>query len=191
MATARVSVDHAIVRQHVERIGNHLAWHGAFFIDYFFDRESGRPEYIEANPRIGETVNAMLGGLNLPKLLVRISLGESPRRAPLGRLGIRTHNAMMIQMSAAHSGEGRVALLREMHQCFLKRGLYQNSRDELTRPGDDAASFLPWLGTTIEYLTWPRLARRTVSGTVRNYSLPEATTEQIKALPLDLLNNEF
>ena len=65
------------------QIGARLAWHGAFFIDYFYDHVSRRPEYIEANPRIGETVNAMLAGLNLPQLLVRISLGEAPPRAPL------------------------------------------------------------------------------------------------------------
>ena len=68
---------------------------------------NGRPEYIEANPRIGETVNALLSGVNLPQLLVEVSRGESPPPAPLGKVGVRTHNFMMILMSMAFEGQGR------------------------------------------------------------------------------------
>jgi hypothetical protein len=175
----------------VERIGGELGWHGAFFIDYFFDRESGRPEYIEANPRIGETVNAMSSGLNLPELLVRVSIGESPPRAPLGRVGVETHNILMILMSAAYDGHGRADLLREMYRCCRRTGIYRGSEDELTRPGADVLSFLPWLGIAIELLTWPGWAKHTVSKTVENYSLPESTTEHVKSLSLDLLNDVF
>jgi hypothetical protein len=191
MSTARISADHPAVRRQVERIGGELGWHGAFFIDYFFDRESGRPEYIEANPRIGETVNAMLSGLNLAELLVRVSMGDAPPRAPLGRVGVLTHNNLMILMSAAHQGLGRAALLREMYRCCARTGLYRGSVDELTRPGADPLSVLPWLGIAIELLTWPAWAKHTVRATVDNYSLPEATTEQIKSLPLELLTNVF
>ena len=134
MSTARISADHPIVREHVERIGEQLGWHGAFFIDYFFDRESGRPEYIEANPRIGETVNAMLSGLNLPELLVRVSLGESPPRAPLGRFGVSTHNFLMILMSAAHDGQSRAALLREMYRCLQQDGSVSRQRGRTDAP---------------------------------------------------------
>jgi predicted ATP-grasp superfamily ATP-dependent carboligase len=189
MSTARISADHPAVRQHVERIGGELGWHGAFFIDYFYDRESGRPEYIEANPRIGETVNAMLSGINLPELLVRVSLGESPPLAPLGRVGVNTHNSLMILMSAAYDGQGRQALLREICHLCARNGLYRGGEDELTRPTADGLSVLPWVGIAIELLTWPAWAKGTVRGTVENYSLPEATTEQIKALPVDLLDD--
>src|SRR4029079_9945314 len=143
MSTARVSADHGIVRQHVARIGDYLNWHGAFFIDYFYDRESGRPEYIECNPRGGEPVHAMLSGVNLPELLVRISLGESPAVAPLGCVGVRTHNLLMVLMSAAHEGQSRKAMSRELRQRAAGRGLYENSQDELIRPRDDPMSRLP------------------------------------------------
>ncbi len=187
MSTARTSADHPIVRQHVERIGNHLDWHGAFFIDYFYDRDSGRPEYIEANPRIGETVNAMLCGINLPQLLVQVSRGESPPRAALGSFGVRTHNFLMILLSMAYDGQGRMAQLREILRYLKGQGLYKNGEDELTRPHEDPLSRLPRDGTALQLLAWPGLAKGIVAKTVENYSLPEPATDRIKALPLDLL----
>jgi hypothetical protein len=191
MSTARTSADHSIVREHVRRIGGHLGWHGAMFIDYFYDRESGRPEYIECNPRIGEPVNAMLSGINLPELLVQVSCGESPAPAPTGRFGIRTHNLLMIMMSTAYEGAGRRAIVDEITQCAGGRGLYEDGEDEITRPGQDPLSRLPRIWVTAQLLAWPDIARRIVAKTVENYSLPEKATESIKALPLDLLDNAF
>jgi predicted ATP-grasp superfamily ATP-dependent carboligase len=185
MSTARSSADHPVVRDHVARIGEHLTWHGAFFIDYFYDAASAQPEYIEANPRIGETVNAMLAGINLPQTLVRIALGETPPRAPLGRFGVRTHNALMILMSMAYDGSSRAALVRELRRIRSREEPYTNGEDELTRPNDDRLSALPFVYTTGQLLAWPRIAKRIVAKTVGGYSLPEAVTEQLKALPLD------
>jgi predicted ATP-grasp superfamily ATP-dependent carboligase len=189
MSTARTSADHEIVRGHAERIGEHLTWHGAFFIDYFYDNSSSRPEYIEANPRIGETVNAMLAGVNLPQLLVRISVGETPPRAALGRFDVRTHNSLMILMSLACDGAGRTALLRELRRIKAGDEPYSGGEDELTRPREDRLSALPFVYTTSQLLAWPRIAKRIVAKTVGGYSLPEATTQEIKALPLDIVDN--
>jgi predicted ATP-grasp superfamily ATP-dependent carboligase len=188
MSTARVSADHAVVREHTAMIGRHLDWHGAFFIDYFYDQVSGRPEYIECNPRIGETVNAMLSGVNLPELLVRISRGESPPTDPLGRTGVLTHNILMILISAAYEGQSRRALLHEIRECAAGRGLYANSEDELIRTQDDPLSRLPRFWITLQLLAYPPVARRIVSKTIANYALPESGTEGIKQLPLDLLD---
>ncbi|MEX2310581.1 MAG: hypothetical protein WD738_23645 [Pirellulales bacterium] len=191
MSTARTSADHAIVREHVERLGKHVGWHGAFFIDYFFDRDSGRPQYIEANPRVGETVNAWLSDINLAELLVQVSAGKSPPRAPLGRVGVRTHNLLMILMSMAYDGHGRTALLREIYRCLKGQELYDSGEDEITRPREDPLSRLPRFWITTQLLAWPGIARRIVAKTVENYSLPEAATERIKELPLNLLDAEF
>ncbi|MEO7404144.1 MAG: hypothetical protein ABIU95_10790 [Burkholderiales bacterium] len=188
MSTARISADHVVVREHAEKIGQHLDWHGAFFIDYFYDRETGQPEYIECNPRIGETVNAMLSGINLPEMLVRISLGESPSPAPLGRFGVQTHNLLMILMSAAYEGQSRRDLLREIREYAAGRGLYANSEDDLIRPQDDQLSRLPRFWITLQLLAYPGIARRIVAKTIANYALPELATEAIKKLPLDLLD---
>jgi hypothetical protein len=187
MSTARTSADHPTVRAHVERLGKHLGWHGALFIDYFYDRERGQPEYIEANPRIGETVNALLSGLNLPQLLVEVSRGESPPPAPMGKLGVRTHNFMMILMSMAFEGQGRGALVREIREQAAGRGIYENSEDELTRPKEDGLSRLPRFWITAQLLGWPGVAKKIVAKTVENYSLPERVTAEIRGLPLDVL----
>jgi len=69
------SVPAPLARQHMECIGRHLMWHGGLSIDYIVDRR-GEPNYIDANPRLAETGNALAVGLNLPDLLVRISLRE-------------------------------------------------------------------------------------------------------------------
>jgi hypothetical protein len=188
MSTARVSADHAIVREHVAQIGSHLNWHGAFFSDYFFDAATCRPEYIETNPRIGEPVNAMLSGINLPQLVVQIALGESPPVAPLGRFGVRTHNLLMILMSAAHAGQSRSTLLREIRDCRAGRGLYENSEDELIRTHEDSMSRLPRFWITTQLLAYPPIARRIVAKTIENYALPETATNAIKKLALDVLN---
>ena len=140
---------------------------------------------------MGEPVNAMLGGLNLPQLVMQISRGESPPPAPLARLGVCTHNLFMILLSMAYEGQGRGALMRELRECAAGRGLYENSEDELTRPHEDSLSRLPRLWVTAQLLAWPGIARRIVDKTVENYSLPESATETIKRLPLNLLDGEF
>jgi predicted ATP-grasp superfamily ATP-dependent carboligase len=189
MSTARTSADHPRVREHMARLGRHLAWHGALFVDYFYDRESGQPEYIEANPRIGETVNALLSGVNLPQLLVEVSRGESPAPAPLGSIGVRTHSFMMVLMSMALEGQGRADLIREIRAYAAGRGLYDNSEDELTRPDDDRLSRLPRFWIATQLLAWPGLAKKIVAKTVKNYSLPESAIAEIKALPPDFLEH--
>jgi len=188
MSTARVSADHAIVRENVAKIGAHLNWHGAFFIDYFYDAATALPQYIEANPRVGEPVNAMLSGVNLPELLVEISLGQSPQPAAAGRAGVRTHNLLMVLMSAAHEGKNRAALVRELRDGIAGRGLYENSEEELIRPRDDQLSRLPRFWITLQLLAYPKIARRIVAKTIENYALPASATETIKQLPLNLLD---
>jgi predicted ATP-grasp superfamily ATP-dependent carboligase len=189
MSTARASADHPLVRQHLEKIGEFLSWHGALFLDYFYDRDTARPEYIEANPRIGETVNAMLSGTNLPQLLVEISRGQHPSPAPPGRVGVRTHNLLMILMSIAYEGGGRVALLRELNAYRTGSGTYENGEEEITRLREDRQSRLPRSWITLQLLIWPGLARDIVAKTIENYALPERATEAIKSLPFDLLDD--
>jgi hypothetical protein len=188
MSSARIGADHPRVREHAALLGRCLRWHGALFIDYFYDRESGQPEYIEANPRIGETVNALLSGVNLPQLLVEVSRGESPPRAPFGKVGVRTHSFMMILMSMAFEGQGRGALVREIREHAAGRGIYENSDDELTRPREDRLSRLPRLWITAQLLAWPGVAKKIVAKTVENYALPESSIAEIKSLRPEVLS---
>ena len=183
MSTARTSADHPIVREHVARIGHHLGWHGALFIDYFYERESGRPEYIECNPRIGETVNAILSGVNLPELLVQVFARRIAVARPLGASGVHAQ----LHDDPHEHGLRRTGPRRSIRKfaSMRGRGIYENSEDDLTRPQEDPLSRLPRFWVTTQLLAWPGVARKIVAKTVENYSLPESAIAEIRSLPLE------
>ena len=190
-SSARVSADHPIVFEQMAKMGAHLNWHGAIFLDYFFDSQTGRPEYLEANPRVGETVNALLAGLNLPEILVRVSAGErlEPGAFPKPRTGVRTHSGFMILIAAALEGAGRLRLIREMCDARRKRGLYEDSEDDMTRPAEDLLSALPYLWISLQLLAAPGLlSKRIVAKTIEDYSLPASAVEGIVNLSDDVVN---
>jgi predicted ATP-grasp superfamily ATP-dependent carboligase len=190
MASARDSVRHPEVVEHVRRLGAHLAWHGALFLDYFHSPDDG-PQYLEANPRIGETVNATLCGVNLCEALVRVSLGQAVPPPPPAPLGLRSHSGFMILITVATEGGNRRQILAESWRQLTKRGLYENSQDELVRPRDDPWSCIPGAAITLQLLALPRLAQRIVDKTVRDYSLPERAMGDIRNLPPDTLAQAF
>ena len=183
MSMARVSASHPIVLEQMARLGRHVNWHGATFIDYFYDAATGQPQYIEANPRIGETVNAWLSGVNLCEALVQVSLGESVTPPLSPRIGVRTHSGFMILMAKALKGASRGELWRERRMMRRGEDLYADSEDELTRPRDDRLSVIPALAVTAELLLNPSRARTIVKKTVDNYSLPAAATQHIREMP--------
>jgi hypothetical protein len=193
MSMARVSAWHPMVIEHVRRIGQHLNWHGAMFVDYFYDAATGRPEYIEANPRIGETVNALLSGRNLVEHLVQVSLarGEVPTVEGPPRIGVRTHSGFMILMAKALDGQNRAKIFRELRELRAGRGFYEGSEDEQTRGRDDRLSWIPAAAIRLQLLANPAASKRIVSKTVENYSLPESAVTTIRQLPDDTLDRLF
>ncbi len=186
-AHGRESVSHPFVFADVARLGAHLSWHGAMHMEYFYDHKSGIPTYIEANPRIGETLNATLSGTNLCELLARVSLGQSTSQPTTARAGVRTHSVLMGLMGKAERGGGRLSLLRELFRAWTGKGAYRDSEDELTRPREDGLSVIPAAAVTLQLLCFPSLARRMIRRTVDNYSLNSAAAERIRALPEELL----
>jgi len=191
MSAARVSADHPIVREQITTLGSHIQWHGSMFVDYFYDYDTGQPEYIECNPRVGETVNAWLSDVNICELLARVSTNEQVNPTTLGKSGLQTQSFFMILMTLAHEGAGRWRLAQEWFNRLAKRGIYRDSQDELTRPGDDVLSVIPLWWVSLQLLAWPGLAKRIVAKTVKNYSLPETATEVIKAIPLDRFDDLY
>src|SRR5207248_10187445 len=97
---AKVSVARPNVWAHVERMGEHLRWHGALSLDYVLDEDSG-PRFIDANPRLVEPMNGVFSGTSRAEGLVRVSLGESVERLPPSRAGVRTHLTLMALLEAA------------------------------------------------------------------------------------------
>jgi predicted ATP-grasp superfamily ATP-dependent carboligase len=183
-ARARVSVDHPAVRVHLATIGGALNWHGAMAIDYLHDVTTGRPAYIDANPRIGETLNATLSGVNLCDAVVRIALGEQVNEMPCARVGVRTHSVVMTMLAEAEDGKTRREILAEVGKGWQHTGVYRDSEDELTRPRDDVLSLLPAAVVIARLMFSPRQGQRIVRGTVENYALTEPAARAIRELDL-------
>ncbi|QGJ68727.1 Carbamoylphosphate synthase large subunit [Planctomycetales bacterium 10988] len=184
-AAARISAWQPIIGEHLRKLGKHLNWHGAFFLDLFYDSESGQPSYIEANPRIGETVNATLSGNNLAELLVQVSMGkELPEfNPPSGQIiQIKTHSGYMMLLHDALCGVTRRKMVSEVWNRSWSRGWYQNSEDDLTRLWDDIYSVLPMLYLHSWVLMYPPFAKQFVESTVENYSLSEKALRQIASI---------
>lgn len=181
---ARAGVDHPQVREHLVALGQALAWHGPLALDYLFDEASGRPCYIEANPRLVEPMNATLSGVNLADLTVRMALGETgvPGRTPGERPGIRSHSLIALLLGVADHSGSRWELLRTIFQDIRGHGIFAGSREDLTPVRTDPPSLLPLAVVTGQLLLRPRAAHHIATGAVSAYSLTAATVETIRAL---------
>jgi hypothetical protein len=186
---SRISVSHPAVVEHMRRLGTHLHWHGPLFVEYFYDESSGGIQYLEANPRIGETLNATLCGVDLCEQVLRVSLDEAVEPLPSGRIGVRSHQGMTILLAAGLQGATRRRLVAELARQMSGRGPYCNSEDELARFRDDWPSVFPLLGVAAQLLVAPKLAHRIVQQTVNNYSLPSAAAAAIRKLSRQTLDD--
>ncbi len=170
-AAVKVGVDRPIVRGHFERLGKALDWHAGLSIDYFWNEETGRPSYIDANPRITEPMNAVVNGLNIAEMQVHLSLGErTPPRAS-AHVGRRSHNAIQALLGVAIRDRSRAAVIREATRIALRRGPYAMSREGMTPIWRDPPSALPVAVVLMALLLNPRNAARLASMTIGDYSL--------------------
>ncbi|HVM72503.1 MAG TPA: hypothetical protein VMT91_12150 [Anaerolineales bacterium] len=179
----KIGVDRPLVRQHFEKIGNYLAWHGSLSIDYFWDEQTGRPAYIDANPRITEPMNALVNGINLADLQVRLSLGEVIAPIPPTQEGLKSHNLVQAMLGAAVNPHSWKSVLHEFTQVVFKLGLYQGSREGLTPVRQDPLSILPILNTLAILLFKPQDKPTLVTKTISDYSLGAAIPKISKMEP--------
>jgi predicted ATP-grasp superfamily ATP-dependent carboligase len=188
--SARLSVNHPTVRMHLEKLGNHLRWHGALALDYFFDSATGQPNYIEANPRLVEPMNAALSGVNLAEILVRLSLGESFKEAPvkIGRIGVRSHSIMATLLGLAARGGSRCQLLTEASSAVFKRGVYKGSQEDLTPITKDWQSLIPLVFVGLQLLISPARARHIAGHAVSTYALTQEAVEKIYSLSTRMIS---
>ncbi len=179
---ARVTVDDPLSIRHLQIIGAHLNWHGPLAIEVFRDKQTGSVEYLECNPRIGETFNPTLAGVNFCEVMVRISCGQNVEPLPPPRIGVKTHQGFLGLMATALRDGTRRAVFRELMRWLAKAPPYADAEDELMRPREDWLSVLPAFAVTVQLLLWPGWARRIVRKTVENYALTAATLEKIRKL---------
>jgi predicted ATP-grasp superfamily ATP-dependent carboligase len=181
-AMMQESAWHPVAVEHVRQLGQHLNWHGGLFLDYYYDAARELPQYIEANPRVGPSVNGWLSGVNVMECLLRVSLDEPVAWTQTQNLGLRTHQGFLILLAKALEGAGRGRLLGEMWRHWTGRDGYRDSADEVTRLADDWWSLFPYLGVSALLLLRPRAAEAVVRHTVENYSLPETAARQVREL---------
>jgi predicted ATP-grasp superfamily ATP-dependent carboligase len=151
------SIHRPVVRADVARIGERLAWHGALSVDYIVSPEDA-PLYIDCNPRLVEPMCALLSGIDLADLLVRVSLGEAPADPPEGRVGTRSHLGLQALLGCALAGGSRRRLWRECWRLATRRGPYAGSREELTPARLDWPSVIPELVVALWLLANPKAA---------------------------------
>jgi predicted ATP-grasp superfamily ATP-dependent carboligase len=151
------SVHRPRVRADVAAIGERLGWHGALSVDTIMP-DDGAHRFIDCNPRLVEPMSAYLAGLDLVDLLLRVSCGEMPAVAPVGRENVRTHLAMQALLGCAARGGTRREILRECVRVAAGRGPYADSVEELTPLRRDWISAVPLAMIALALLVNPRLA---------------------------------
>lgn len=182
-AWARIGVDHPEARQDLARLGEHLGWHGALHLEYLHDPVTDTALYVDANPRIGETMNATLSGVNFCQLLLQVSLDECALPASPSGSGIRTHSFMMSLLALAQQHASRRRLSAECWNALSGRGLYRDSEEELTRIRQDPWSLLPALVVALRLVLRPSVADSIVQRAVTQYALSERAARTIRDLP--------
>jgi hypothetical protein len=178
-ARCRESVTRPIAEEHLRLLGQSLRWHGALHVEYFCNG-SGKPNYIDANPRIGETMNATLSGTNLCDVLVQVSLGSAGRTAAPSLAGVRSHNLLTSLLALAECGADRRELLQNLFQAHFKRGLYQASEEEMTFLARDWPSAIPLVAVMLRLFANRAAAREMVGNTVANYGLTASGVDKIR-----------
>ncbi len=181
------SAHHPVVLEQVSRLGAALHWHGALFVDYFYDASTGQPAYIECNPRIQAAYHAQLSGVDLADQLLRVSLGEQVSPHSAGRPGTRFHQGFLMLIDTALRGANRREILAEWWRCRRHREIYADSQDTLTDFRKDWLSILPSLAITTSLLLRPKSAQRMVQKAVGDYAVSFDTAQRIRELdPADL-----
>jgi hypothetical protein len=152
------SVHRPAIRSDLTRIGEKLDWHGALSVDYIMPDGEGTPRYIDCNPRLVEPMNALLSGLDLADLLVRVSLDETVGDPPGGSADTRTHVALQALLGCAARGGTRRDVARQCRLLLTRRGPYAQSAEELTPARLDWPSVIPVLGLAAMLLANPKAA---------------------------------
>ena len=121
-------------------------------------------------------LNAFFSGVNLPDLLVRLSIGERLELAET-RSGVRTRQTVLGLLAAAATG--RAAVLREVWRAIAGSGMYQGAREGLTPVCHDPLSAVPGLVVLARLLANPGSAARISDEAVQWYAISHEAVTRI------------
>jgi len=163
------SIEAPIVRDHISHLGSHLRWHGGMSLDFITDA-NGQPRFIDSNPRLAETGNGLASGVNLPELLVLVSLGREPAQCHVGRAGVRSFMAIQGLLKAAKTTSSRRSVIRTVADLVRHRRWFASGSEELTPTRDDLRSLLPLAVVGSVLLAQPQAWKAFSSSTVKAYA---------------------
>ena len=84
-----------------------LDWHGGLSMDMIVSDDG--PKIIDINPRLVEPANALAAGVDLVGAMLDIAGDRLTPEQPMGRVGVRTHQALIAILGAAEQrGERRL-----------------------------------------------------------------------------------
>jgi len=176
-AIIKTGVHRPLVREHFMKIGNQLNWHGSLSIDYFWNEGNQAPAYIDANPRITEPVNALVNGINLADLQVRLSLGEKIKPFADGTPPYSTsHSTLQVILGAARHRYARRDVIFNLLSSLFNKGLFKNSRNGVT-PISDLPSLIPLAGIILAVIIDPHKGQQLAYKAINNYSLGSIITQ--------------
>lgn len=147
---------------HVARIGKGLEWHGAMSFDYIREDRTGRPYFIDCNPRLVEPMSGQIAGIDLVDALLRVTLAEDTAPVMAGVAGKRSHLALQVLFGLALGGASRWSLVAACRDMLMKRRDYEGSLEELTPFRGDPRSAVPLVFAALMLLVRPGAARHYV-----------------------------
>ena len=179
--SARTSVDHPVVCEHVRVLGDYLGWHGPIALDYIYDESAAQPYYLEANPRLVEPMNAYLSGINFLELAIQAALriGGPVDQPLLGKPGVRSHSLMAILLGLANEGSPRRDLIRAIIQSIKNQGIFNDSQEDLMPLSLDLVSTIPFLVVLTQLLINPQRANKIAKQSIDSYSLQASTISSL------------
>ncbi len=183
---AKISQLRPVVHHHVARLGEELQWHGALSMDYIFRADGQGPVFIDANPRLIEPMNAVISGVNLADILVRVSTGQLVVLEQPVAGEVRTHLLLMALLSAAGARNRRLDIIGELLRAIAGRGIYADSREELLPERIDLRCLIPLAYALVRLLVNPALAPALSAESIASYSLSPKAAQQIADLSIPL-----
>ena len=174
-AAVRLSIESVATREHIEKIGQHLKWHGGLTLDFI--SHNHQPYYIECNPRMVEPANAYKAGVNFPKILIDLAQGkESKSGISLGKPGVKTHSLLALVIGTAERTQSRRKIWQTIREWLFK----SDSAEVLTPIRKDLPSVIPLVVIAIRLLLNPKSVKKLVAHTVDHYSVDSTTIKAVE-----------
>jgi predicted ATP-grasp superfamily ATP-dependent carboligase len=173
-------VNRAAVVADLKRLGRAIQWHGALMLDYMFDDRNGAYLFIDPNPRLGETMNALLSGVDLPQALVEVTQGRRPVTCSHSDKEVRSHILLSALLATAIKARNRRAVLSQLLSSWRHMGQFADSREEIALVSEDYLSLVPTLAVAVQLLLRAGQAQAIATHAIGNYALSARAVDIVR-----------